>query len=103
MCLTMSPLTPGKIRGLQQISTREGVLAICAMDHRSSMVQMLEKVRPGSGTYDSVVERKVELCSVLATHVSGVLLDPEYGAAQCLAAGALPGDRGLLVSIEASG
>lgn len=99
----MTVLTPGKIRGLQQISTRDGVLAICAMDHRGSMAEMLNRVRPGSGTYAAIVERKLELCSILAPHASGVLLDPEYGVAQCIATGALPGDRGLLVSIEASG
>lgn len=99
----MPSLTPGKVRGLQQISTPGGVLAICAMDHRGSMAEMLNKVRAGSGTYSAIVERKLELCSILAPYASGVLLDPEYGAAQCIAAGALPGDRGLLVSIETSG
>ncbi len=99
----MSSLTPGKVRGLQQIATAEGVLAICAMDHRGSMAEMLNKVRPGSGTYSAIVERKLELCSILAPYATGVLLDPEYGAAQCIAGGVLPGDRGLLVSIETSG
>jgi tagatose-1,6-bisphosphate aldolase len=99
----MNTLTPGKIRGLQQISTSGGLFAICAMDHRGSMAEMLNRVRPGSGTYDEIVRRKQEFCSILSPHATGVLLDPEYGAAQCLAAGALPGDRGLLVSAETSG
>lgn len=99
----MASLTPGKVRGIQQISTSGGVLAICAMDHRGSMAEMLNKVRPGSGIYSAIVERKIELCSTLAPHATGVLLDPEYGAAQCIAAGTLPGHRGLLVSVETSG
>ena len=46
---------------------------------------------------------KLDICSVLATHSSGILLDPEYGASQCIASGVLGGQTGLLVSIEATG
>src|SRR5678810_80466 len=34
---------------------------------------------------------------------SAVLLDPEIGAAQCVASGVLPGDVGLVVAVEATG
>ena len=43
------------------------------------------------------------LCELLAPHASAVLIDPEYGAAEAIAAGVLPGDTGLLVSLEKSG
>jgi tagatose 1,6-diphosphate aldolase len=39
----------------------------------------------------------------VAPFASAVLLDPEYGAAQAIAAGLLPGSKGLLVSMEKSG
>jgi tagatose 1,6-diphosphate aldolase len=50
-----------------------------------------------------MAQRKLELCSHLAPHASAVLLDPIYGAAQCIEHGVLPKSTGLLVSLEASG
>ncbi|HIE17605.1 MAG TPA: tagatose 1,6-diphosphate aldolase [Dehalococcoidia bacterium] len=100
----MRKLTIGKIRGLQQISTPEGIFIICAMDHRGSLKTMIEREQlDGEVDYQELVEHKLELCSILAPHTSAVLLDPNYGAAQCIAAGVLPGSSGLLVSIEATG
>lgn len=98
----MKRLSIGKIRGLQQIANSEGVFTICAMDHRGSLRSMIDE-RPGEVNYEEMVERKLELCSSLAKCASAVLLDPIFGAAQCIAHGALPNDTGLLVSIEASG
>ena len=97
----MKTLTIGKLRGLQQIATPDGILAMCAMDHRDSLRRIM-----GEGqelNYDEMVERKLELCSNLAPHASAVLLDPTFGAAQCIARGVLPKSTGLVVSIEASG
>ncbi|MBA7702634.1 hypothetical protein ES703_111403 [subsurface metagenome] len=42
----MKKLSVGKIRGLQQISTAEGIFAICAMDHRGSLRTMIEQFQP---------------------------------------------------------
>jgi len=39
----MTRLDIGKIRGLQQISTPEGIFIICAMDHRGSLRTMIER------------------------------------------------------------
>lgn len=99
----MNRLSIGKIRGLQQISTAEGIFVICAMDHRGSLRAMIEEEQLEEVEYQEIVERKLELCAALAPHASAVLLDPNYGAAQCIAGGALPGNAGLLVSIEATG
>jgi tagatose 1,6-diphosphate aldolase len=52
--------------------------------------------------YNEMVEHKLELCAALAPHASAVLLDPNYGAAQCISRRALPGHTGLLVNIEAA-
>jgi tagatose 1,6-diphosphate aldolase len=46
---------------------------------------------------------KLDMCTALGPYSSGILLDPEYGAAQCMASTALKGQTGLLVSIEATG
>ena len=99
----MSKLSIGKIRGLQQIATTDGIFSICAMDHRGSFQKMIETEQKQKVDYKGIVEYKLDLCDTLAPHSSGILLDPIYGAAQCITAGTLPGRTGLLVSIEATG
>jgi tagatose 1,6-diphosphate aldolase len=98
----MKILSIGKLRGLQQIASPDGIFTMCAMDHRSSLRRIIEE-----GTeevnYEEMVQRKLELCSSLAPHASAVLLDPIFGAAQCISHGVLPKSTGLLISIEASG
>ncbi len=99
----MNKLSIGKIRGLQQISTAEGIFVICAMDHRGSLRAMIDEEQPEEVKYEQMVEHKLELCAALAPYASAVLLDPNYGASQCIARGVLSGHTGLLVSIEATG
>jgi len=98
-----SQLSVGKIRGLQQIATPSGLLVMCAMDHRSGLVSMMEGTHHEAPDYAEIVQMKLDMCSALGPYSSGILLDPEYGAAQCIASGALRGQTGLLVSIEATG
>ena len=93
----------GKIRGLQQIATPSGLLVMCAMDHRSGLVSMMEGAHHEAPDYDEIVQMKLDMCAALGPYSSGILLDPEYGAAQCIASGVLRGQTGLLVSIEATG
>jgi len=99
----MSNLTAGKIRGLQQIATDKGIFIMCAMDHRSGLVRMIEDAQKAVPDYNDIVQMKLDMCFSMGPYSSGILLDPEYGAAQCLAAGALKGGTGLLVSVEATG
>lgn len=99
----MRRLSIGKIRGLQQLANSRGILGMCALDHRGSLVRMLSEKHSGDVGYQEMVEFKLDLCQILAPHASAILLDPVYGAAKAIAAGALPGDTGLLVSLEATG
>ncbi|MFC2011337.1 tagatose 1,6-diphosphate aldolase [Chloroflexota bacterium] len=99
----MKDLTIGKIRGLQQITNQEDIFTVCAVDHRGSLRSMIDEENPGEVNYTEMVKRKLELCSSLAEYASAVLLDPIFGAAQCISRGLLPKSTGLLVSIEASG
>jgi len=99
----MKRLSIGKIRGLQQIANQDGIFTICAMDHRGSLRSMIDEENPEEVNYEEMVERKLELCSSLAKYASAVLLDPIFGAAQCISHRVLPNNTGLLVSIEASG
>ena len=96
----MKNLSIGKIRSLEQIANSNGILTICAMDHRGSLRRMIATDQPERVGYEILVERKLELCSVLAPHASAVLLDPEFGAAQCISQGVIPGNTGLVVSVE---
>ena len=96
-------LSIGKVRGLQRIANPDGIMAMCAMDHRGSLLSMIDEEHPEEVDYEEMVGRKVELCSILAKHASAVLLDPIFGAAQCVSHSALPSNSGLLVGIEATG
>jgi tagatose 1,6-diphosphate aldolase len=96
-------LSIGKIRGLQHISTETGIFVICAADHRGSLKTLIEKEQAKEVSHQDIVNFKLELCDALAPYSSAFLLDPIYGAAQCIAGNALPRSTGLLVSIEASG
>jgi tagatose 1,6-diphosphate aldolase len=99
----MKRLSTGKIRGLQQIANSGGIFTICAMDHRGSLRKMINEDSPTEVGYEEMVEHKLELCSSLAKHASAVLLDPKFGAAQCISHSILPKTTGLLISIEATG
>ncbi|MFC1845938.1 tagatose 1,6-diphosphate aldolase [Chloroflexota bacterium] len=93
----------GKIRGLQHISTADGVFSICAADHRGSLKTLIEKEQGKKVGHQDIVDFKLELCYALAPYSSAFLFDPIYGAAHCIAGNVLPSDTGLLVSIEESG
>jgi tagatose 1,6-diphosphate aldolase len=93
----------GKLRGLQQIADQSGIFAMCAMDHRGSMQRMINPSEPGRVSARKLIEYKTDLTEELAPLTTAVLLDPEYGAAQSIARGVLPGSVGLLVSLEETG
>ncbi len=99
----MRRLSIGKLRGLQQLANEKGIMAMCALDHRGSLMKMLDEKHPESVGYQAMVDFKLDLCRALAPHASAILLDPVYGAGQAIAAGVLPRDTGLLVSLEATG
>lgn len=78
-------------------------MTMCAIDHRGALKRALNGKNPDKVSYQNVVDFKLDLCQAVAPFASAVLLDPEYGAAQAIAAGLLPGSKGLLVSMEKSG
>ncbi|HMB22718.1 MAG TPA: tagatose 1,6-diphosphate aldolase, partial [Anaerolineales bacterium] len=95
----MKPITIGKLRGLQQISSERGTFTTLALDHR----QNLRKANP-SFVADAELSRfKVDVTSVLAEHATAVLLDPEVSAAQAVAQGVIPNHIGLVVAVESTG
>jgi tagatose 1,6-diphosphate aldolase len=94
-------MSVGTLRGLQQMSTDEGIFTITAMDQRGALKSMLN---PGGDVpYATMREVKVDVVSALSPHSTAMLLDPEYGAAECIAERSLAGHSGLIVSIEETG
>jgi tagatose-1,6-bisphosphate aldolase len=78
-------------------------MTMCAIDHRGALKRALNEKNPAAVSYQDMVDFKLDLCQAVAPFASAVLLDPEYGAGQAIAAGLLPGPKGLLVSMEKTG
>ena len=99
----MATLSIGKIRSLQQCSTPGGAIAVLALDHRGNLKQALNPSAPESVSAAQLTGFKQLVVGALAPYATAVLLDAEFGAAQCVASGTLPGKTGLVVSVEATG
>src|SRR5512138_3364327 len=95
----MRPISIGKFRGLQQISSRRGTFTALALDHR----QNLRKANPAFVDDAQLSCFKVDVTSALAKRATAVLLDPEISAAQAIAQGAIPNNVGLVVALESTG
>lgn len=95
----MKPITIGKLRGLQQISSKRGTFTCLALDHR----QNLRKANPAFVDDAELSHFKLDVTSTLASKATAVLLDPEVSAAQAIAARAVPNNVGLVVAVESTG
>jgi len=93
----------GKLRGLQQLADSNGMMTMCAIDHRGALKRALNEEHPDGVNYQDMVDFKLDLCRAVVPFASAILLDPEYGAGQAIAAGLMPGHKGLLVSAEKTG
>jgi len=93
----------GTLRGLDSCASETGRLSVLALDHRNNLRQLLKPDDPDSVSYEELVEVKRAVVRAVAANASGVLLDPELGAAQVIADGSMPGGAGLIVAIESSG
>ncbi|WP_062119787.1 tagatose 1,6-diphosphate aldolase [Aureimonas sp. AU40] len=95
-------LDPGKLRGLQRITTPDGFFAILALDHLISFKDLLAEDR-NTVSYEQAVEAKLELVRHIAPVASAFLLEAQFSLAQVIASRALPGAVGLISSIEGEG
>src|ERR1041385_700877 len=95
----MKPISIGKLRGLQQISSGRGTITALALDHR----QNLRKANPAFVNDEELSRFKLEVVSALASESTAVLLDPEVSAAQAIAQASVPGEVGLVVALESTG
>lgn len=89
----------GKYRALQRASTAEGLFNIVAIDHQDALRRSLNVESPQSVSDDEMVLFKRQVVSALADDLSGVLLDPLYGAFQAIVNRSV-GQKGLLVELE---
>jgi len=95
----MIPITIGKLRGLQQISSKRGTFTCLALDHR----QNLRKANPAFVDDAELSRFKLDVTSALALRATAVLLDPEVSAAQAIAQRVIPHNVGLVVAVESTG
>ena len=96
-------LSEGKIRHLNALSNKDGIIAAAAMDQRGSLRKMIAQGKNVSQEQvpdDALIEFKAAVSKILTPHASAILLDTEYGlpAAQARAKNA-----GLLLAYEESG
>jgi tagatose-1,6-bisphosphate aldolase len=95
----MKPITIGKLRGLQQISSPRGTITALALDHR----QNLRKANPAFVEDRALSDFKLDVVHATANRATAVLLDPEVSAAQAIAQRAIPNAVGLVVAVESTG
>jgi tagatose 1,6-diphosphate aldolase len=97
------PISIGKLRGLQQCSSQNATFICLALDHRQNLRRALNPAEPVSVSDLELTRFKLEVTSELAGQATAVLLDPEFSAAQAIAAGVLPGQVALVVAVESTG
>lgn len=96
-------LTPGKLKGMEKVSTKGGVIAAAAMDQRGSLRKAIAKekgIDAQAVTPEMMAEFKQAVVRVLTPHASAILLDPEYGLQPSRWRSA---NAGLLLAYENSG
>ncbi len=96
-------ITPGKQKGLEAVSNRNGVIAAAAMDQRGSLKSAIAKekgVDKKAVSDQMMAEFKEAVTRILTPHASAILLDPEYGLS---ATKVRSKNAGLLLAYEKSG
>jgi len=96
-------LSPGKIKHMDALSNKSGVIAAAAMDQRGSLAKSIAQAKGVSQkevTDEMMQEFKIAVSRILTPHASAILLDPEWGLP---AAKARAKNAGLLLAYELSG
>ncbi|HLH03588.1 MAG TPA: tagatose 1,6-diphosphate aldolase [Bryobacteraceae bacterium] len=96
-------LSDGKIKHLNALSNKEGVIAAAAMDQRGSLRKMIAGAKGVDQKQipdEMLSEFKTAVSKILTPHASAILLDTEFGLP---AAKARSKNAGLLLAYEESG
>jgi tagatose 1,6-diphosphate aldolase len=99
----MKSLTIGKLRGFQQCTSSRGTFTCLALDHRQNLRRALNPSDPTLVSDEELSRFKLEVTAALADLSTAVLLDPEYSAAQAIAAGVIPNKTAFIVAVESTG
>jgi tagatose-1,6-bisphosphate aldolase len=93
---------PGTLRGLRQLTTRDGLVAAVAIDQRQALRGLLRKagVEPCDAAMRSF---KAAVARALAPVAPALLVDPQWGLPAIAADPAVDPRLPLLVSLEESG
>ena len=96
-------LSPGKLKHMNAVSNKEGIIAAAAMDQRGSLAKSLASAKgvPHKDITDEMMQEfKTAVTRILTPHASAILLDPEWGLP---ASKARSKNAGLLLAYENSG
>src|ERR1700685_2775490 len=96
-------LSAGKLKHMNALSNKDGIIAAAAMDQRGSLQKSLASAKgvdPKAITWDMMSEFKTAVTRILTPHASAILLDPEFGLE---AAKVRASNAGLLLAYEESG
>ncbi|MEI9812028.1 MAG: tagatose 1,6-diphosphate aldolase [Acidobacteriota bacterium] len=99
----MSKLSAGKLKHLNALSNKDGIIAAAAMDQRGSLKKSIASAKGVDAkqiTDEMMQEFKTAVTRILTPHASAILLDPEWGLP---AAAARAKNAGLLLAYEESG
>lgn len=97
----MKRISRGKFEKLQKLSNEKGIINALAIDQRGSMKKMIESaVGKENFSMNQIYEFKELVSSELTKHVSGILLDEEYGFEGIKAKS---NHSGLILSYEKTG
>lgn len=96
-------LSLGKWRGMQAATTPQGAFVIMALDHRNNLRALLRPDAPKDVTAADMAGFKSQVVAALAPASSAILLDPVYGVGQSIVGDALPGQTGLIVTLDETG
>jgi len=93
----------GTIRGLDGCASERGTFTMLALDHRKGLRRILRPEDPDNVSFEEMVEFKRGVLAALASSSTGVLTDPDFGAAQAIVDGTLASGVGLVVALEQTG
>jgi len=96
-------ISQGKLKGLEALSDKRGVIRAAAMDQRGSLLKAIAKAKGVDAkeiTRAALSEFKCAVSKILTPHASAILLDPEYGLE---AVKVRDKNAGVLLAYESSG
>jgi len=95
--------TTAEHRAIQQLTTPAGALAIVAADQRASLRTMFERAGMDGGMEGLRAFKRALVSALAPAGATALLLDPEIALPDVVDRVLVPGDVGLLVSLEVSG